>query len=56
MPRKRKRRTRSEMMASIELISEASRFCNDFQYLWGRQEGMAAAADRGRLLLFGQMG
>ena len=34
MPRKRKSSTRSEMMASIELISEASRFCKDFQYLW----------------------
>ena len=34
MPRKRKSSTRSEKMASIELISEASRFCKDFQYLW----------------------
>ena len=33
MPRKRKSRTRSEIMASIELIREPSKFCRDFQYL-----------------------
>ena len=33
MPRKRKSSTSSEKMASIELMSEASRFFSDFQYL-----------------------
>jgi hypothetical protein len=32
MPRKRKSRTRSEAMASMELMRERSRFCRDFQY------------------------
>jgi hypothetical protein len=32
MPRKRKSRTRSEAMASMELMRERSRFCKDFQY------------------------
>ena len=44
MPRKSKRRTRSETMASIELMSEASRFFSDFQYLWGGMEGGHAVA------------
>ena len=33
MPRKRKRRTRRETMASTLLMSEAKRFCRDLQYL-----------------------
>jgi hypothetical protein len=33
IPRNKNRRTRSEIMASILLMSEASRFCNFFQYL-----------------------
>ena len=32
MPRKRKRRTRREAMASMEEISDLSKFCRDFQY------------------------
>ena len=37
MPRNKKRRTRSDTMASMLLISEARRFCNDLQYL--KEEG-----------------
>ena len=33
IPRNKNRRTRSETMASMLLISEAKRFCNFFQYL-----------------------
>ena len=33
IPRKRKRRTRRETIASIELIRDAKRFWRDFQYL-----------------------
>ena len=33
IPRNKNRSTRSEIMASILLMSEASRFCNFFQYL-----------------------
>ncbi len=33
MPRNKKRRRRSDTMASMLLISEARRFCNDLQYL-----------------------
>ena len=33
IPRNKNRRTRSETMASILLMSEAKRFCNFFQYL-----------------------
>ena len=32
MPRKRKRRTRREAMASMEEMRDLSRFCRDFQY------------------------
>ena len=33
IPRNRKRRTRRDTMASIELINEAKRFWSDLQYL-----------------------
>lgn len=38
MPKKRKSKTSSDTMASILFISEARRFCSDFQYLkWAWQ-------------------